>query len=135
MRYAPWMLSASLIVACAGEPSRPSPSAPSGGAPPIPSPRPYTKAFLWVIVADSSGHCIPGASLRVVRGQLSGQTRVQDDTPCSVWDYGMGTFFSELEPGVEMTITASARGYGDQSETFYPHPFPQTGFFFYLPKQ
>jgi hypothetical protein len=134
MRYAPWMLSASLIVACAGDVSRPLPSARSD-APPVPSSRPSAKAFLWVVVADSSGSCIPGASLRIVRGQLSGQTRVQDDTPCSVWDYGMGTFFPELEPGVEMTITASARGYGEQTETLYPNPFPQSGFFFYLPKK
>ena len=106
MRYVPWMLSASLIIACAGEPSRPAPSTP--------------KALLWVVVADSSGSCIPGALLSVVRGQLSGETRVQDDTPCSVWDYGMGIEFSGLEPGVEMTITASASGYADKSESFYP---------------
>ena len=121
MRYVPWMLSASLIIACAGEPSRPAPSTP--------------KALLWVVVADSSGSCIPGALLSVVRGQLSGETRVQDDTPCSVWDYGMGTFFLELEPGVEMTITASATGYGEQTESFHPHASPQGAFFFYLPKR
>ena len=125
MRHAPWMLSA-LIVACAGEPSRPSPSIPSPAAPNVPaiSPAPTTptatKGFLWVVVADSDGFCIPGASIRVVRGQLAGETRVQDDMPCSVWDYGMGIEFSGLEPGVEMTITASASGYADKSESFYP---------------
>ena len=138
MRYAPWMLSASLLVACAGEPSRPLPSAPSSGAPSVPG-TPTTpstptsaKAFLWVVVADSDGFCIPGGSIRVVRGQLAGETRVQDDTPCSVWDYGMGIFLSGLEPGVKMTITASASGYAEQSESFYPNAFGGGAFFFTL---
>lgn len=132
MRYAPWMLSASLILACAGEPSRPVPSAPHAGAPGVPSPRPYEKASLWLVVADKDGSCIPGGSLRVVEGQLAGETRVQDLQPCSVWDYGMGIFLTELEPGVKMTITASAPGYVEQSETFYPNPFGGGAFFFAL---
>ena len=141
MRYAPWMLAASLSVACAGEPSRPSSNAPSGSAPDVPgvtatptTPNTPTSstAFLWVVVADSEGFCIPGGSVRVVRGQLAGETRVQDNLPCSVWDYGMGVFFFELEPGVEMTITASAPGYADQTVSFHPHPFPQGAYFFRL---
>ena len=135
MRYAPWMLSASLIAACAGEPSRPSSSAssaPIGGAPQVPDARPTARAFLWVVVADTSSHCIPGGSVRVIRGQLAGETRVQDSLPCSVWDYGMGVFFSDLELGVEMIITASAPGYADESESFYPHSSPQGAYFFKL---
>ena len=135
MRYVPWMLSASLIVACAGELSRPVPtprSAPSPGAPGVPDPRPSAKASLWLVVADRDSYCIPGGSIRVVDGQLAGETRVQDQLPCSVWDYGMGISLSGLEPGVKMTITASAPGYAEQSETFYPNAFGGGAFFFTL---
>ena len=147
MRYAQWMLSASLIIACAGEPSRPSPSASSSGAPNVPAVRttPGTPAtpstpeagngFLWVVVADSDGFCIPGGSIRVVRGQLAGETRVQDDTPCSVWDYGMGIILSGLEAGVEMTITASASGYAEKSESFYPNVGGGSAYFITLARK
>jgi len=143
MRYAPLMLSASLIVACAGEPSRPSPNAPSDSAPDVrgesatpttpttPSTPASSTGFLWVVVADSDGFCIPGGSIRVVRGQLAGETRVQDDRPCSVWDYGMGINFQELELGVEITLTASASGYAEQSKSFYPMT-AGTAYFFML---
>ena len=127
MRYVPWMLSASLLIACAGEPSRPSPSIPSTGAP-----NPGKNAFLVLVVADSTWRCIPGGSIRVISGQLAGETRTQDGLPCSVWDYGIGVHLSGLEPGVEMTIEASARGYVARSETFRPTPFPQTAYFFTL---
>ena len=138
MRYAQWMLSASLIVACAGEPSRPSPSAPStpsAGGQGVPDPRPSAKASLWLVVADSASQCIPGGSIRVVRGQLAGETRVQDNLPCGPWDYGMGIYLSDLEPGVEMTVTASASGYAEQSQTFYPNPFGGGAYFFTLARK
>jgi uncharacterized protein (DUF39 family) len=71
------------------------------------------------MVIGESGGCIEGASVQVVRGQAVGQ-RITQETPCGYWDYGGGFIFKDLAPDVELTIQASASGYGIQEKTFLP---------------
>jgi uncharacterized protein (DUF39 family) len=70
-------------------------------------------------VISSSGTCIEGAVVEVVRGQAQGQ-RTLSETPCGVWDYSGGFVFKELTPGAEMTVRASAPGWSTEEETFVP---------------
>jgi hypothetical protein len=41
-------------------------------------------------------------------------------TPCDYWGYGGGFEFTDLSPGVEMTLRASASGYADQELSVVP---------------
>lgn len=47
----------------------------------------------------------------MVRGQRAGET-VTQVTPCDVWGYDGGFVFRDLIAGGEMTLEASAPGYG-----------------------
>jgi len=87
--------------------SEPSPSA--GGS----------LGLLWGFVVDHTGGCLANATVEIVGGQGFGQRSTQT-TPCSVWDYGGGFIFDNLEPGVELTVRASAPGYQSAERTFLP---------------
>ena len=89
------------------------------------------KAFLWALVIDPSGKCIPGATLTVVRGQDSG-TVVTPDANCDVWSYSGGYTFENLMPLVPMTLRASAAGYADNEQTVTPEGHEQTPLMFNL---
>jgi hypothetical protein len=94
-------------------------------APGSPTPPATTRNSLTfsAMVVDESGACIVGATVRVVRGQALGQ-EIAQSTPCDVWDPG-GVYFSELAPGVEMTLRASAPGYTAQEKSVVPFLFGQ----------
>jgi hypothetical protein len=87
-------------------------------------------AFLWVMVVRSGGVCIAGASIQVVRGQREGTSVVQD-TPCDAWGYSGGVMFTDLTPGVEMTLRATAPGYEAEEKTVSPTSGPQQALLFH----
>jgi hypothetical protein len=74
------------------------------------------------MVVDEAGVCIVGATVQVVRGQGLGQSITQT-RPCDAWAYDGGVVFSDLTPGVEMTLRASAAGYAAQER----HVVPSSG--------
>ncbi len=79
---------------------------------------PAPTAWLWVKVVDPSGQCIESATIQVIGGQGVGPPMTQLP-PCGAWDDG-GIFFTDLIPGVEMTLLASAPGYEPQVSTDTP---------------
>jgi hypothetical protein len=54
-----------------------------------------------------------------VGGQGIGR-RMTQTTACSWWDWDEGFVFADLAPDVELTIRASASGYGSKESTFAP---------------
>jgi hypothetical protein len=106
---------------------------PTAPGPPVPTASPAPPAssltFLWAMVVDTTGVCIVGATVEVVRGQGLGQTITQT-TPCDVWAYEGGVLFKDLIPGVEMTLRASASGYASQERTVVPSSGPQMALLF-----
>jgi len=76
-------------------------------------------AWLWGMVIADSGVCIDGATVTVVRGQALGRSITQT-TPCDAWAYDGGFSFTDLTPGVEMTIRATAPGYNAREMTLVP---------------
>jgi len=101
-------------------PSVPTPSPAPPPAPPVP---PGVPTFLWGMVIDGSGICVPNATIEIVDGQAVGQ-RIRQETPCGAWDYGGGFTIKELTSGVALTVRASAPGFVTQEETFVPTPGP-----------
>ena len=81
--------------------------------------------WIWVMVVDPSGACIPGATVQVVAGQAVGNPITQE-TPCSVWDYSGGVEYHNLAAGVSMTVRASAPGYVAEEKIITPFGGPQT---------
>ena len=120
------------LCACSGDDWHPSPStAPAIAAPTVDAPLSSGSAWLWGMIIDWSGVCIPGGIAEVVRGQGAGQ-RITQATPCGVWDYAGGFTFNNLRSGVAMTIRSSAPGYVDLEKTVVPTLGPQTVFEFEL---
>jgi hypothetical protein len=91
-------------------------------------------AFLWVMVLDPSGPCIPDATIRVVSGQRAGEI-VTQKTPCDAWADDGGFIFRDLIANGEMTLQASAPGYESQYKTVSPTSGPQTAFQFVLSRK
>ncbi|MDF2774298.1 MAG: Carboxypeptidase regulatory-like domain [Geminicoccaceae bacterium] len=102
----------------------PTPEAPPPGPPTVPPDPPSVGVFLWGMVVDDSGVCIPGATVRVVAGQRLGASVVQR-TPCDAWAYEGGFTFEHVTAGVAMTLLASAPGYVDAEATVVPSLGPQ----------
>ena len=92
-------------------------------SPVAPSPVNST-TFLWAMVVDGTGVCIPGASIEVVIGQGAGQTFAQA-TPCTAWTDDGGVVFSNLTPGRAMTLRALAPGYVPQEKSVVTSSGPQ----------
>jgi hypothetical protein len=108
-------------------PTAPTPHPSQNSAPPSPDPIPppqpppsfpSSSGLLWGFVIDRSGACIADATVQVLSPAL-GQTIVQR-TPCSVWDYDGGFLFTDLTPGVWLTLRAEAPGYMVAYPTFLP---------------
>lgn len=132
MRYAPLLLTTLALASCAERPPRlptgpgspesptftdaPEPSSPSASLPAPPS-----IAFVWAYVVDDDTRqlCIPGAWVEVVAGPAVGR-RAEQETPCSVWDYGGGVLLRGLTPGVAMTLRVSAPGHVTRDTTVVP---------------
>ena len=126
MRYVRCILAASMLAGCDTYRL----AVPRSDAP-VPAAGP--NAWVAILVVGAGGLCIPGASVRVVSGQLLGETRLQEPW-CDAWSDG-GITFSKLTHGVEMTITASAPGYADLSKTLVPDPFSKQATLFVLSPQ
>lgn len=90
-----------------------------------PTDPPASLTWLWGMVVDESGVCIPGATVTVVRGQRLGQ-HITQTTPCDAWAYDGGFVFKNLTAGVEMTLRVSAIGYAVEEKTVVPFVGPQT---------
>jgi hypothetical protein len=116
LRFALLTILTLTLLGCSRETATQSPNPPIPSAPSAPAP---VASSLWGMVLDESGGCIEGASVEVVRGQGVGQ-RITQETPCGYWDYGGGFILRNLAPDVELTIRASAFGYGAQDKTFFP---------------
>ncbi len=88
--------------------------------PPHPTRPPHPiRTAVYGFVVESSGLCIEGATVQIVRGQASSQSITQI-TPCDAWGYGNGFTFENLSAGVEVTIRASATGYVTKEVTVFP---------------
>jgi hypothetical protein len=85
--------------------------------------------FLWVMVVDASGVCIPGATIRVILGQRMGESFTQK-TPCDAWAYDGGVLFENVTVGAEMTLQATAPGYLTQEKMIVPTSGAQTAYLF-----
>jgi len=114
------VLVAFTVAACSGESVTPLPTVPNPPVPPVPS----GSTFLWGMVIEQSGICIPDARVRVVAGQRAGENLTQV-TPCDAWGYGAGFVFNPVTAGVPMTLRISAPGYVDLDTTLTPSLGPQ----------
>jgi hypothetical protein len=114
-----------VLLGCSRETA--APTAPTTPAPPESS----SSAFVWAIVAEDSGICIPDATVQVVAGQARGQSGTQTE-PCDVWGYGDGITFKDLTPGAGMTLRASAPGYTAQERAVVPSSGPTSAEIFVL---
>jgi hypothetical protein len=118
MRFALTILTVLALVGCSQDNAQHLPTAAGSTTPPATTRNSLT---VYAMVVDESGACIVGATVRVVHGQALGQEIAQSRT-CSVWDPD-GVSFSELAPGVEMTLRASATGYTAQEKSVVPSVF------------
>ena len=130
MKIALTVLVALTLLGCSGERAdslltAPSPLVGTGSL----SPTGGSLAMLFGMVVNESGGCIVGATVEVVRGQGLGQSITQT-TPCDAWGYSGGFIFSNLTPGVEMTLRAAASGYASPEMTVVPSTGPQTAVLF-----
>jgi hypothetical protein len=107
MRFAFSILS-SMIFACS-----------TAGVPTSPNIVVVSNASFWVVVVDSTGACIPGASVQVVSGPGRGQTITQS-SPCDASRPAHGMILNDLSPGVQSTLRASAPGYATQEKSVIP---------------
>lgn len=97
-------------------PSAPTvPSVDGGGPPNSPSPR-APAGFIWAMVVDQSGGCIPGATIQIMSGPSTGASPIEQDSECSVWGYGGGVMLY-YAPGTRVTLRAAAAGYAPQDST------------------
>jgi hypothetical protein len=81
---------------------------------------PTPSVSISTFVAEESGVCIQGATVQVVAGQALGRSETQKDGTCNTWDLVGGIAFTELVPGVELTLRASAAGYLPQEKVVVP---------------
>ena len=118
MRFGLIVLMALMAHGCSSDSAQRLPTAPSSPTPtPTPTPNSFTNVYGFVL--ESSGLCIDGATVQIVRGQASSQIITQI-TPCDAWSYGGGFTFENLTAGVEVTIRASATGYATKEMTVFP---------------
>lgn len=111
-----WAITTVLVLGCdGGVPPAPTPQFGATDSLASPSPPTGASAFIWAMVLDDGGGCIPGATIQVLAGPGAGATIVQD-TPCNAWGYGGGVWFFGW-PGVVMTLRASADGYCSMTRT------------------
>jgi hypothetical protein len=114
MKSAPILLAAFVLAGCSGEGSPLAPTRP--GVTSSATQTTSARAFLWVMVVEGSGQCIEGATVDLRHGLEPSQSIAQV-TPCDVWAAGGGAMFTNLVPGVEMTVRSSAPGYAPQEKT------------------
>jgi hypothetical protein len=145
MGYRPLLFAVLMLVGCIDDglsgvpangfvpttPASPLPSMPPAQAPAtrIDSISARATGWLWVMVIDRSGVCIDGAVIEIVSGQGRGFSGKPLAT-CDAWDWDGGYFLFGLVPGESITIRASAPGYVDGENAFFPASaeFPQASF-------
>jgi hypothetical protein len=71
------------------------------------------------MVLSRGGGCIEGAIVEIVGGQGIGRKSTQRGL-CSWWDPEEDFLFTGLVPGLELTVRASAVGFGTKEQTFLP---------------
>ena len=115
-----------LMLGCDNSASGPLSSMPSS---PTANPAPANGlTFVWAMVIDNSGACIPGGTVEVVAGQGFGQRLAQ--APCDAWSHDGGVVFRDLTPGRQMTMRASAPGYDSEEKIVVPRLGPQMAIVF-----
>jgi hypothetical protein len=114
------ILTALLVIGCSGETAPP--TVPETTTAPPPN---AVQAWLWGMIIEDSGACIPEATVEVRSGQARGRSVGQ--TPCDYWGYGGGFVFDSLTAGLEMTVRATAPGYGEKELTVLPGGAPWHG--------
>ena len=95
------------------------PNSPTSPTPPRPTSG-TTSVWLWAMVVDPTGVCIPGAAL-ATSGQRAGERFVQR-TPCDAWAYDGGVMLTGLLTTATMTIRSDAAGYEPQEIVIQPSP-------------
>ena len=113
MKSARTFLAALALWGCA----QPEPTAPS---PPENPPTGGSDVWIWLMVVDQGGACIPGATIQVVAGQHVGEPITQE--PCDAWAYSGGVEYDNLTAGVPMTLRATAPG---PTEALTPSHYPR----------
>lgn len=113
MKLAVTVLVTLALLGCSRVPTSPAEPGPI----PTEAPTPPTDGKLWGMVLGESGACILGATVQVIRGEQVGKSTTQA-TPCDAWGVEPGFEFSELTPGSELTLRASAPGYVSQEKAF-----------------
>lgn len=123
-RYAPTILATLTLAGCIRDDWPGVPTAPATPqAPHAPSPASSVDGALWGMVVDPAIGCIRGATVRVVRDGVPGESFAQE-TPCNPWDYVGGFVVRPLPPG-PATVVASAPGYvAKQVTVTVPAPSP-----------
>ena len=122
MKSARTFLAAVALWGCA----QPEPTAPS---PPENPPTGSSDVWIWLMVVDQAGACIPGATIQVVAGQDVGEPIAQE-TPCDAWAYSGGVEYHNLIAGVRMTLRATAPGYAADEKTIAPYGGPVSAIIF-----
>jgi hypothetical protein len=122
MKSARTFLAALALWGCA----QPEPTAPS---PPENPPTGGSDVWIWLMVVDQTGVCIPGATIQVVGGPQCGPPLTQE-TPCNAWGYSGGVEYDNLTAGVPMTLRATAPGYAADDTTVTPASNPVSAIIF-----
>jgi len=120
------------LLGCAQpEPTAPSETRPIDSSPssPLEPPTGSPDVWIWLMVVDQTGVCIPGATIQVVAGQDVGEPITQE-TPCDAWAYSGGVEYHKLSAGVSMTLRAAAPGYAAEDTTVTPGSGPLSAIIF-----
>jgi hypothetical protein len=105
MRSAQLVLATLTLVGCSHD-SAPGPS---------PVPTCLTCTIYAIVVDESTGECIDGATVQVVSGQSAGLS-VTQTTPCDVWNGG-GVLVKNPTPSVATMLRATAPGWQPLEKT------------------
>jgi hypothetical protein len=135
MRFALIAVVTLTLLGCSGETIQPLPTAADPVVPTAPTApaRPAELTFVWVVVIQEAGTCIPGATVEIMRGQGLGRSVTQTSAwVCSYWDPDFDAVFKGLNEGEELTLRASASGYAAKEITVVPTLGPQTAVTFEL---
>jgi hypothetical protein len=134
MRYAPAVVIALTLIACAGRDGERPPSIPTAPPPPTIPVTPATPdtpvipdpgsgadrgPTFWGMVIDASGACIKGATVRLASANET-EPGIEQDANCDVWAYGGGVQLYNLVLEVEVTLVASAPGYASREVKVIP---------------
>ena len=112
-------LAALALVSCSEIETAPS----SLPIPTAPNPTPANDGWIWAMAVNDGGACIAGATFEVVSGSgpVGNGNVIVQETPCDEWGVGGGVRFTQLTPGVAMTLQASAPGFTTVQKSMFPN--------------